>query len=388
MINRLFFCCVVALGLAWCDASAATQQAVAHAAEARPAWADAVDLAVREEMDRQEVVGVAIGVIRDGAVAYTAGYGLADRENGVPVTTETMFRWASISKPVTAIAAMQLVEAGRLDLQGGVREHVPEFPDKGVPITTEQLLSHMSGIVHYSNGPVVRTQRDYETPHPYESVILALDTFAQSPLVAEPGERYSYSTHAYLLASAVVERAGEGTFWEQVRARICEPLGLTTLQPDYQWVDIANRAKGYRMLRGHIFPSTDTDVSWKLGGGGFISNVGDLARFAAAVMNHELVDEATSQDMWTARVDREGESRGYGLGLSVSRPNGNLRVAHNGSQEKARTRMVVYPELGHGVVVMSNSEHADPDAITTAIYRAINTATREAEAQNLESVGP
>lgn len=339
---------------------------------------DAIDAAVREEMDRQELVGVAVGVIRDGTVAYTAGYGYADREEEVPVSNDTLFRWASISKPVTAVAAMQLVETGTLDLTADIREYVTEFPDKGAPITTEQLLAHLGGIVHYTNGPVIRTQREYDTPNPYESVILALDTFAPSPLVKQPGERYSYSTRGYILASAVVERAGEQPFAQQVQERICEPLGLTTLQPDYQWVDIPNRAKGYRMVRGHVFPSTDTDVSWKLGGGGFISNVHDLARFAAALMNSELVNEATTQDMWTPRTDANGESAGYGLGLRITTNNGQLRIMHTGSQEKTRTRMVFYPEAGHGIVVMTNSEHGDCGAISTAIYQAVN-ATREAE---------
>ncbi|MFI4882847.1 MAG: serine hydrolase domain-containing protein, partial [Phycisphaerales bacterium JB064] len=316
MLKNLASVCI-ALGVGLASTTAIAQQPAdqaAQAAEAAPAWAAAVDKAVREEMERQELVGVAIGVIRDGQVAYTAGYGLADRENGVPVTDDTMFRWASISKPVTAIAAMQLVEAGTLDLQRDVREYVPEFPDKGAEITTEQLLSHLSGIVHYRNGRVVRTHRQYDTPNPYESVILALDTFAPSPLVSQPGERYNYSTHAYILASAVVERAGDGSFFEQVRERICEPLGLDTLQPDYQWVDIPNRAVGYRTLGDRVVRSTDTDVSWKLGGGGFISTVGDLARFAAALMNFELVSKQTSADMWTPRTDAQGKSTGYGLG--------------------------------------------------------------------------
>ncbi|MEO1279000.1 MAG: serine hydrolase domain-containing protein, partial [Planctomycetota bacterium] len=275
----------------------------AENAEAAPLWREAVDEAVRAEMARQELVGVAVGVIREGRVMYTAGYGLADRENKVPVTTETMFRWASVSKPVTAIAAMQLVESGKLDLQRDVREYVPEFPDKGAPITMEQLLSHLGGIVHYRNGPVVRTQREYDEPNPYRSVILALDRFAESPLVNQPGERYSYSTHGFILASAVVERAGGAPFFEQIHERICEPLGLNSLQPDYQRVDIPNRAVGYRRLAGRTFRSTNTDVSWKLGGGGFISSIEDFARFAAALMNHELVDEGTSRDMWTARTD-------------------------------------------------------------------------------------
>lgn len=379
-MNTPIRCVVALLALSLVATPAPAQQATAPTVVAETLsqnLRDAIDTAVREEMERQELVGVAVGVIREGEVAYTAGYGYADREEEVPVTDDTLFRWASISKPVTAIAAMQLVEAGTLDLTADIREYVPEFPDKDAPITTEQLLAHLGGIVHYTNGPVIRTEREYDTPHPYESVILALDTFAPSPLVNQPGERYSYSTRGYILASAVVERAGGQPFAEQVQERICEPLGLTTLQPDYQWVDIPNRAKGYRMVRGHVFPSTDTDVSWKLGGGGFISNVDDLARFATALMNSELVSEATTRDMWTPRTDANGESSGYGLGLRATNNNDQLRIMHTGSQEKTRTRMVFYPEAGHGIVVMTNSEHGDCGAISTAIYRAINASEAE-----------
>lgn len=376
-----FLLALLAIGLVAPPALSQQDQAPAAMAETLPQeLREAVDQAIHEEMDRQELVGVAVGVIREGQVVYTAGYGFADRESEVPVTDGTLFRWASISKPVTAIAAMQLVEAGTLDLTADIREYVPEFPGKDAPITTEQLLAHLGGIVHYSNGPVIRTEREYDTPHPYESVILALDTFAPSPLVNQPGERYSYSTRGYILASAVVERAGGQPFVEQVQERICEPLGLATLQPDYQWVDIPNRAKGYRRVRGHIFPSTNTDVSWKLGGGGFISNVYDLARFAVALMNSELVNEATTQDMWTPRTDANGESSGYGLGLRITNNNDQLRIMHTGSQEKARTRMVFYPEAGHGIVVMTNSEHGDCGAITTAIYRAISASEAEGAA--------
>ncbi|NLE36868.1 MAG: beta-lactamase family protein, partial [Pirellulaceae bacterium] len=256
--------------------AAAGSLAVACATEVlSPTHARAVDDAIRAEMERQQAVGAAVGVVRDGRVVYLKGYGHADREAGVPVTEQTLFRWASISKTLTAVAAMQLVERGLLDLDADVRSHVPEFPDKGVVITPRQLLCHQGGIVHYSNGRVIRTEREYDTPHPFEDVVTALDTFKESPLVAKPGERASYTTHGYILLSAVVERAGSETFADQVRRRIVEPLGLTTLRPDYQWESIDHRAVGYRTRRGRVVRSTDTDVSWKLGGGGYLSNIGD-----------------------------------------------------------------------------------------------------------------
>ena len=150
--------------------------------------AELVDKAVVEEMQRQALVGAAIGVIAGGEIVYLKGYGLADRASSVPVTRKTLFRWASISKSVTSVAAMQLYEKGLLDLGKDVRTYVPEFPDKKTVITTRDLLCHQGGIVHYTNGKLIRTRREYKNENPFESVILALDTFKESPLVNQPGD--------------------------------------------------------------------------------------------------------------------------------------------------------------------------------------------------------
>ena len=209
---------------------------------ALPATADPlgkrVDQAMRGEMASQDLVGLAVGVIQDGEITHLKGYGMANREQRLPVTRQTMFRWASISKSLTAVAAMQLWERGELELEREARHYVPEFPDKGTALSVRHLLCHQGGIVHYTNGKVIRTGRDYPVAHPFENVIFALDTFRESPLVNEPGEKYSYTTHGYILLSAIVERARKQKFAHQVRDRIAKPLELGTLQPDYQWVEI------------------------------------------------------------------------------------------------------------------------------------------------------
>lgn len=334
---------------------------------------NSIDRAVRDQMKQQDLVGVCIGYIANGEVAYVQAYGFEDREQQIPAATRTMFRWASISKPLTAVAAMQLVEAGKLRLDDDVRTYVPEFPDHGVTITVRDLLCHQSGIVHYRNGRVVATKVDYQQEHPHQDVVLALDRFRESPLVHAPGTKYSYSTHAYILLSAVVQRAGEQTFADQVHQRISQPLGLTTLQPDYQWLDIPHRSVGYRKIRDLESPrvSTNTDVSWKLGGGGFISNVEDMTSFACALINGKLLKKSTYRTMWTPQNLKNGEATKLGLGFFVETQNGQLKISHNGSQEKVKARMVIYPESQTGVVVMTNSEHGNPGRISTAIFNAI-----------------
>jgi len=350
---------------------------------AAPPLAKHVDHAMRDEMAGQELVGLAVGIIQDGQIAYLKGYGLADREQHVPVTRQTMFRWASISKSITAVAAMQLWERGKLNLDRDVRRYVPEFPDKGTPIRVRHLLCHQGGIVHYTNGKVIRIKRDYPVAHPFENVIYALDTFRESPLVNEPGEKYSYTTHGYILLSAVVERAGKQKFAHQVRDRIAKPLKLATLQPDYQWEEIPHRAVGYLQRGGQVEVSTNTDVSWKLGGGGFISNIDDLAKFAAGLLNHRLVKPATRQKMWARQMTSGGEQTKYALGFSFNHyRDGELHtwsangtgieiVGHSGSQEKTKTWMALSPQKKLGVVVMSNSEYASPRRLAGRLLEVV-----------------
>lgn len=330
-----------------------------------------VDRAIKQEMAKQGVVGLAIGILQDGEIVYLKGFGYENWEKKQAVTDKTMFRWASCSKPIAALAAMQLVEAGKLDLDADVRTYVPEFPDKAAPVTTRHLLSHQAGIVHYTNGELIRTKRTYSQPNPYQDVILALDTFKESPLLCQPGQKFLYTTHGYILLSAVVQRAGKLAFAKQVEERIAKPAKMTTLQPDYHWKPLSHRAVGYCKVRGKIVPSTDSDVSWKLGGGGYISTIGDFAEFARGLLTHRFVTEKTEQLMWTRQKLANGKETRYGLGFEIDGSGDRLRVAHSGSQEKAKSRLEIYPRQKHGVVVMSNTEWIRPNEWTTLVYRAL-----------------
>ena len=332
-----------------------------------------IDALVHEEMEKQDAVGLAIGVINNGEIVYLQQYGYSDLKKKQKVSLGTKFRWASIGKPLAAVAAMQLAEEGKLDLDVDIRKYVPEFPDKGVKITTRQLLSHLGGIVHYSNGPVVKTKRSYDSKHPYQDVILALDTFKESPLVCKPGEKFSYTSHGYILLSAVIQRAGDEKFADQVKNRICRPLKLRTLQPDYQWKRITNRAKGYKKKTGEVIESTDTDVSWKLGAGGWISSINDLAQFAKALLGEDFVSEEVKKQMWRRQNTSDGSLVGYGLGfrLSGSYSEDNLVVEHDGLQEKARSLMRLKLKENDGVVIMSNSEYINPYKFADLIFKIL-----------------
>ncbi|GEM_PF-348267 len=325
-----------------------------------PSWlSPLVRSRIERTMRRQGLVGMSVALIRDREIVFARGFGFADRERRIPADAETKYRWASISKCVTAVAALQLVERGKLDLGTKVRDYLPAFPKKPWPIPVGSLLSHMGGIVHYDNGKVVRTRRDYGVPHPFTDLRNALDLFQESPLVAEPGTRFSYSTYGYVLLGAVLREAGGAPYWTQVRERIAKPLGMNSFEPDYPWKKIEGRAKGYRLVKdGSPKPSTDTDVSWKLPGGGFLSNVLDLARFGKAVLRGRLLEPGSYEAAFRPARTKEGKTVSYGMGFSLGTWRGVRVVGHSGAQEKTRTRLALLPETGVGVALMCNTEGA------------------------------
>lgn len=318
-----------------------------------------IESAMQMEMENQETVGAALGIVHHGKIVHLKGYGMADQRNNIAVDTESMFRWASISKLVTAYTAMQLWEQGKLDLDADIRDYVTEFPDKSVKITTRQLLTHQGGIVHYTNGEVIETKVDYDVEHPFESVILSLDKFKESPLIGEPGAQFSYTTHGFMLLSAAVERAGGEPFAKQAHDRVFVPATMTTMQPDYPWVDIPDRVVGYYKSRRGPRPSGDRAVHWKLGGGGFISSIEDLTLFGKKVLDGGLVKDETLELMWSENPTTDGEPTGWGLGFSIQGEGDGFVAQHTGSQNKTRTSLVLIPNLDLAVAFMSNSEYTD-----------------------------
>src|SRR4029077_119428 len=118
----------------------------------------AIDRLVTDAMSAQQVPAMTVAVAVSGRMVYSKAFGYADLENSVPATTETLIRTASIAKSITAVAAMTLVEAGRLDLDAPVQKDCPPFPLKQWPITTRELLSHTAGIRHYAEGEPEHTQ--------------------------------------------------------------------------------------------------------------------------------------------------------------------------------------------------------------------------------------
>ena len=329
-------------------------------------------------MVEQGMVGLSAAVGVDGQVAWTEGFGFADLENEVPAGPQTVYRLASISKPVTAVAIMQLVEAGKIDLDATVQTYVPDWPDKEWPITVRQLLCHQGGVRHYA------PKDDRDNTKAYATATEALEYFAGDPLVAEPGTEYRYTTFGYNLLGAVVEGASGMTFVEYLNGNVFPRAGTEAMQDDSQSRIIKHRAQGYRRVGGRgrrgrgqpreLANSLMVDVSYKLGGGGLCSNAADLVRFIQSVAEGEVVAAGTRDLMWTPQRTRDGEETSYGLGFQVSETAGRRTVGHSGSQRRVQTQLILLPDQGIAVSVMCNTEGTNPGAIAREVATVVANA--------------
>lgn len=301
-------------------------------------------------MKAQNIPGLTIAIGRGDEVVFDKGFGLADLEQQVPATPHSVYRLASISKPLTAIAAMWLVENGKLALDAEVRSYVTEFPDKGTPITLRQLLCHQGGIRHYK-------LREVESTRHYTDSITPLAIFKEDDLIAPPGTRYVYSTYGYVLAGAQIERAGGKSLMELI-TQATAPAGAMIYADDQRAI-IPHRVRGYQKRSDGTLEHCElADTSNKIAGGGMCARPSDLVRVALALAGGKILKQDSLNEMWTANATADGTRTTYGLGWQIATVDGKKRVMHSGAQPGTATCLVLFPKEKIAVAVFCNLERA------------------------------
>src|ERR1700756_5217678 len=238
-----------------------------------------IEAAVSKFMGLTHVPGVSVAVVENGEYEWASGFGVADAENNAPASEHTLFRLASISKSLTATAAMQLWERGQLDLDAPVQKYCPSFPQKPWPITTRQVMGHLGGIRHYKSD----SQDDAEvgnTKHFDSPIQAGLDFFKNDPLVAEPGSHFHYSTQGYTVVGCVIEGASGSSYVDYMRQNVLLPAGMERTQADDRFAIIPYRTRFYQKTKSGAVQNADfLDSSYKIPGAGWPSSAEDMALF-------------------------------------------------------------------------------------------------------------
>jgi len=291
--------------------------------------------------DLNNIPGLSAAIAIDNELIWSDGFGYANLQHMVPAGSKTVYRIASISKPIAAVIAMMLVEEGALDLDAAIQDYIPLYPEKRGVITMRRLLSHTSGIRHYRGDEFLSNRR-------YRSGLTPLATFADDTLLFMPGDQYSYSTFGYTLASAVIEASARTSFLELLGHRIALPFGLKTLTAEESEKIVPHLASFYLIHDGEIFNTPFVDNSNKWAGGGLVSTADDLVRFASELIRGNLIHHETLEQMFTPQVTNDGNSVGYGLGwaVGIDEETGKRIVWHTGGAMGGSGVLMIYPDDG------------------------------------------
>lgn len=323
----------------------------------QPSTPSAIDTLIKEQIRTYKIPGLSIAVTRQSQIIFSRSYGLSDVENQVRVTPRTLFRVGSITKPITATAAMILAERGQLDLDASVQRYCRAFPDKLWLLTTRELLAHKGGVraFHLENGS---SPELLSTSH-YDRVSDSLQLFENDALAFKPGTQYEYSNYGYDLVGCALEGASGKPFADLLRSVIFQAVGMSATRFDDVAQIIANRSRSYTHTKdGTIQNARCIDLSNRIPAAGILAAADDMARFAIALESGKLLSPKSLKAMWTEQATDSGKSTGYSLGWMIRNHHGARVVAHTGEQPGSSTLLYLIPEKQVSFVVLANTDAA------------------------------
>lgn len=316
---------------------------------------------IQAYLDQTAENGFFSGVVliaHEGEPILEVAYGLADRNFGQPNTIETKFNLGSMNKMFTAVAVLQLVEAGEISLDDTIVDVLPDYPNPEIAgqVTIHQLLTHTSGLGDVFNERFEETPKDQiRTLEDY------LLLFVDQPLQFEPGSRAAYSNAGYIVLGLIIEEVSGMSFYDYVLEYIFQPCGMA--DSGYYQVNeiVENMAVGYTWqisgIEGLSSNVTSLPGRGSSAGGGY-ATAGDLLRFSACLMENRLLSAEMTGLMMEPQSHLEAASLSfdYGYGIMLLQQNGRLIVGHSGGAPGVCSTLDIYPDLNYTVVVLTNSD--------------------------------
>lgn len=343
----------------------ATGAAAALAFDLGPARArdEAID-AVFAGYARDHGPGCAVGVYEEGKIVHARGFGHADLEHDVPITDTTVFDLGSVSKQFTAAAIVLLAQDGRLSLDDDVRDHVPELPSYGEPITLRHLLHHTSGLRDYTALLAITGHDDADFTNDDDALFEI--THQRAPNFP-PGSAWSYSNTGYFLLSIVVRRVTGKTLAAFEKERIFDPLGMsdTHVHDDHTRI-VPRRAIGYARGADGSLGIAMSDFE-QTGDGAVMTTVRDLARWEENFHTGKVGGQSMLDTLRTRGRLHDGRELTYAMGLVIDDVAGVPREWHGGSWAGYRAAIMRFPTEKVAVAVLCNSADAAPVSLASAV---------------------
>ncbi|MDU8885381.1 serine hydrolase domain-containing protein [Yeosuana sp. MJ-SS3] len=304
-------------------------------------------------LNKNNIPGMAISVSKNGKIIWSEGFGYSNIELKTEVSpSETQFRIASISKPITAAALAKLVDDRKLDFDESIYTYIPEFPKKKFDFTVRQVAGHIAGIRHYNGQEFILNKK--------MTIVEGLDIFKDDPLKFKPGSDFSYSTYGWNLLSVVVQNAAQTPFNDYMQETIFKPLKMDYTTLDLSDSNMPNRTQFYRKTYANkIVLGPTVSNEHKVAGGGFLSASEDLVKFGNEIISPEILSEASLKELVTPLTLDSGESTNYGIGFGIGKTKKETSIyGHTGGGVGASTLLRMYPEENIVISILTNLSQA------------------------------
>jgi CubicO group peptidase (beta-lactamase class C family) len=324
------------------------------------AQTDSTDIIVQKIMKDQRITGLSLAVVKNGKTTINKGYGLANVELNVPVTSETVIRLGSVSKQFFATAILKLAEDGKLSIEDSIHKFFPDAPETWRPIQIKHLLSHSSGLKR--EGPA------YDNNIIQPDLVIIRSAYSL-PLDFKTGEKYQYCNLAYFMLAEIIKQVSKMPWQNYIRESLFIPAGMKNSGMTDFYPIILNRASGY-MHKGDTLVNAEAMYAVRPSGG-FLSTSSDMILWDKAMLEKKIILKIASWDLlWKPfiKVSDKVESKlFYGFGWFVDEYNGHKIIMHGGANTGFRSHYDRFVNDGLSIIVLTNTDEANPAKITRAL---------------------
>ncbi len=324
------------------------------------AQTDSTDMIIRQMMEKQKIIGLSLAVIKNGKPVVNKGYGLANVELNVPVTSETVIRLGSVSKQFFATAIMKLMQDGKLSIEDSVHKFFPDAPETWRPITLKNLLTHTSGLQRegpaYNNFKIQPDLDIIKSAYPL-------------PLRFKTGEKYEYCNLGYFMLAEIIKQVSGMPWQDYINEQLFIPAGMNnSYVTDFNLI-IPNRANGYMHKKDKLVNATPMYAIRP--SGGFLSTSSDMIKWEKVIREGKIILKKDNwEKLWQPYIktsDDVNSKEYYGFGWEINEYNGHKYIVHDGANTGFRSDFARYVNDGISIIILTNTDEADPQLVVNAL---------------------
>ncbi len=321
---------------------------------------DSTDIIVKLMMDKQKIVGLSLAVIKNGQSVTNKGYGLANVELNVPVSSETVIRLGSVSKQFFTTAIMKLMEDGKLDIEDGVHKFFPDAPETWRPIKIKNLMSHTSGLQReapaYDNFKI---QPDLDI----------IKSAYNLPLLFKTGEKFEYCNLAYFMLAEIIKQVSGMPWQAYIQSTLFVPAGMNNSYHTDFYQIIPNRANGYMYNKKTLVNATTMYAIRP--SGGFLSTSTDMIKWEKVRLEKKIILKKENwEKIWQPFIKtsvKADSKEYYGFGWFINEYKGHKLIQHGGSNIGFRSVFAHFVNDGLSIIILTNTDEANLSAIANAL---------------------